>query len=501
MNFTKKILLIEPPYYRLFKNTLSLTRFPLSLGYLAGTIKEKSNWDVMIYNSDFSLNGEDIDPKYMIGDGFRNYIKGLYNLSNPIWNEIRSVIESYEPSVVGISSKSANFRASCNVARIAKEVDSDIVVIVGGPHPSMVGMNALNDPNIDIAVKGEGEITIIELLNAIDSGSSLNNINGIAFKKNLQVIENPPREYIDDLGSLCFPYKFAPSVLKDYDKYPKSAFSNIFITRGCPNNCFFCGSRNIWSRRIRTRPVDHVIEEIKYLQGLGINRIQFIDDIFGGTKGNIYQLCNSIIQNCPGLKWSCEVHVNLVDGKIVDLMKMAGCYYIQIGVESGNNEMLKRIRKGYTIDKALSAAKIINKSGIVLTGFFIVGLPEETEKSLNDTFEAMKRFDGHIAYSIFTPFPGTEAFEFCREKGLIDANFDISLYNQQSPENCFCLNFSKDRFREISSELERFVDKHNKKQRLKLILFPRIVIEYLVDYGPLFCFNRYIDIITSYIKS
>ena len=498
MEDKQKILLIEPPYYRLFKSTYSLSRYPLSLGYLAGSVKENSLWDVMVYNADFNPNSEDIEIMYMIGEGYKNYIKNLNDLSIQIWNEIKSVIENYKPLAVGISSKSANYKSTCNVAKIIKEVNRDIIVIVGGPHPSMVGKDILADPNIDIAVKGEGEVTIIELLNAIESNESLNSVNGIAFKDNSQIIETPPREYIKDLGSLCFPYQYAPYILKDYDQYPKSAFSNVFATRGCLNNCFFCGSRNIWDRQIRLRPPMHVVEELKHIQRLGINHILFVDDIFGGTKENIRQLCNSIAQNCPGLKWSCEMHVNTVDEKIIDLMKRAGCYHIQLGIESGNNEMLKKIRKGYKIDKALSAAKIINASGIKLTGFFIIGLPEDTEETLNDTLNAMKQFGGHIVCSIFTPFPGTEAFALCKENGLIDAHYDVSLYNQQSPENCFCLNITRDRFREISFEIRKFVDRHNKKQRLKFILYPKLVISIINDYGLIYSFKKYMYFISSY---
>ena len=286
----RKILLIEPPFYRLYKDSFSLSRYPLSLGYLAGTIKRETNWDIMVYNADFSPKNDTIEIAYLSGAGFKNYLKNLENLSSPVWEEIKSTLEEYKPTVIGISTKSQNFASTCIIAKLAKEIDSNIIVVVGGPHPSMVGEDILNDPNIDVSVKGEGEITIIELLNAIDKQETFNKVKGIIYRNGSQVIETPSREYIDDLDSLCFPHKFASEVLKDYDQYPKQAFGNIFSTRGCPYSCFFCGSRNIWSQRVRFRSVSNVIDEMKSLQQMGINHIHFDDDTFGVKREYINQL-------------------------------------------------------------------------------------------------------------------------------------------------------------------------------------------------------------------
>jgi len=151
-------------------------------------------------------------------------------------------------------------------------------------------------------------------------------------------------------------------------------------------------------------------------------------------------------------------------------MKEAGCFSIQIGIESGNNEILKNVRKGFLIAEALEAAQKIQNHGIELQAFFMVGFPQETEQTLNDTLSAMKQLPGWLSYSIFTPYPGTEAFEFCREKGLIKDTFDVSLYNHQSPANCFCLNISPRRFRTLVSQIERMVDKRNYPSLLRKIM-------------------------------
>jgi radical SAM superfamily enzyme YgiQ (UPF0313 family) len=345
------------------------------------------------------------------------------------------------------------------VAKIVKKINRHITVVIGGSHPSMVGAEVLNCPDIDIAVKSEGENTIVELLNAIAAKTEFDSIKGIIYKKNGQIVENAPREFIKDLDSLCFPHEIAPKALKGYNQYPLIAFRNIFTIRGCPHNC-----------NVRFRSPDNIIREIKGLQDIGLKSIHFDDDTFGVNKQYLSNLCNAIIMHCPGLKWSCELHVKLVDEQIISLMKKSGCYSIQIGVESGNNEILKAMRKNITIKDAFAACKIIKRYGIELEAFFIVGFPQETEETLSDTVKAMKNIECDVInYSIFTPYPGTEAFDFCKEKGLISDDYNISLYNHQSPANCFCMNITPERFRLLVSKIEKMVDRKYSLNRLKRV--------------------------------
>ena len=465
---TKRILLLEPPFLRLFKGTYSLDRFPLSLGYLAGAIKTKTDWDVKAFNADFSPDRERIQVRFLTGAGFQNYRKNLGDPSSAIWQEIKSVILKHEPAVIGISAKSQNYKAACVVARLVKEINKDILVVLGGPHPSLVGADVLRSPDIDISVRGEGEKTVADLLEAIDGKKGLEAIPGIYYKKGGQIFENPFREYMEDLDSLSFPHQFVREVLIDFEKYPLSAFKNIFATRGCPFNCFYCGSRNIWGRRVRFRSPENVVEEIKGLRRMGLRTIHFDDDTFGINKEYTRNLLHAMRSDLRGLKWSCEVHVQLIDEETVDLMKAAGCYLIQVGVESGNDRILETVRKNITIAEALEACAIIKERNIEVQTFFIVGFPQETEETLRDTFAAMRKIKSDsLIYNIFTPYPGTEAFEYCREKGLIDKEFDVSLYNHQSPNNCFCLHMDLADFRRQVLAIEKYIDRKNISNRIK----------------------------------
>ncbi len=460
-NDRKKVLLVEPPFYRLYRDAYSLTRYPLSLGYLAGAIRKATDWDAAAYNADFSPSDEPKKICYLVGDGFANYLDNLKDLSGEVWQQISATISRHKPSVVGISAKSQNFTSARAVARKVKEIDERIIVVVGGPHPSMIGREVLNCPDIDIAVIGEGEATIVELLDAMASDGDLSRVKGIIYRDNAKNIkETPPRDFIDNLDSLPFPHESAPEVLCNYDEYPNTAFQYIFAIRGCPFNCFYCGSRNIWEHKVRFRSPENVMREIKGLQSKGLEMIHFDDDTFGIKKEYIQNLCATLARECPGIKWSCELHVNLVDEETISMMKSSGCYSIRIGIESGSNKILKEMRKNTTIEEALSACKIIKRHGIELRTFFMIGFPQETEDTLKATVEAMEKTEcDALIYSIFTPYPGTEAFEFCKERGLVNDSYDVSLYNHQSPVNCFSINIPPDRFRALAAEVEEIVDR------------------------------------------
>ena len=473
----RTVLLVQPPFYRLYKTTYSLARYPLSLGYLAGEIKRNTNWKVIAYNADFHPQNERMKIPHMVGKGFDNYRNNLKDLSGQIWKEIGQTITEYNPTVVGISAKTQDFTSALLVAKLVKKINKQTVVIIGGPHPTVVGADVLNHPEIDICVKGEGENTIIELLDAIEAQKTLHKINGIVYRRDGRIIETSTREFITNLDSLCFPHEYASEVLKDYNHYPITAFENIFAIRGCPYNCTFCGSRNVWSRMVRFRSVENVIREIKGLQKLGLKYIEFNDDTFGINKKYINDLCEALKLHCSKLRWGCELHIKLIDKQNISLMKASGCISISVGIESGNDEILHAIKKNITIKEAIGACKLIKKQGIGVRTFFMVGFPQETEESLMDTFDAMKKVKSDVLiYSIFTPYPGTEAFEFCKEIGLIGDDHDVSLYNHLSPLNHFCINITPERFRVLVSKIEKSVERIKYLNRIKRFFSIRVLI-------------------------
>ena len=474
----------------MFKRTLSLDRYPLGLGYLAAVIRKETDWDVLVYNADFCGQSEQIRVGYLAGEGFESYRKNLKDPENPIWSEIQETVKSYKPGVVGISTKAQNFASACMVSSLVKEVDPSVTILAGGPHASAIGVKALSHAEIDVVVRGEGEDTVVELLRVIREGALLKNVRGIIYRDDGRVLENPSRSLIHDIDRLPFPFESAPSVLKDFHRYPMSAFRYVLSSRGCPHNCVFCGSRTVWGRQVRYRSPKNIVSEIQGLRKRGLRFIHFSDDTFGVDREHLREICTALLIHCPGIHWSCETHVNLINEETVSLMKRAGCHSIEIGIESGNNDILRKIRKTTTIERAIAACKTIKKNGIEAVALFMVGFPDDTEETLADTYSAMKKVRcDRIHFSIFTPYPGSEAYEQCKERGLIQDDHDPSLYGHQSPMNCFCEHLKPERFREIVSKMEKIVDRKNSFGRVKT-LFSRTGFQRMQELGPRESFRK-----------
>lgn len=466
---TRRLLLIAPPFYRLHKDTFFLGGVPLGIAYLAESVDRQTDWEVTAYNADFNLkHREPLQQAYLNGPGFENYRRLLGDLSAPIWSEVESVLREVRPNVVGISTMSQTFGSACRVAELAKRYDPDVPVIVGGPHPSMVGADVLAEENIDYFVRGEGEVALVEFLRALERSDEVDGVAGLGYRRNGRVFEADNQGYIEDLDTLGYPHEVLSRVLWGYEEHPPDALGYVFATRGCPFRCAFCGSRYIWGGKVRFRSPENVVGEIQGLQRLGLSDIYFHDDTFGITRQYLRDLCEAVRDGCPGLTWGCEIHVKLVDAEIMGWMREAGCTRVCLGVESGNNEVLRANNKKITIEEALAACRTIKQAGINLSAFFMIGFPQDTEDSIRDTARAIERSGADFAiFSIFTPYQGTETYELCTQLGLIPENFDVSLYSHQSPENCFCKAIPPERFRQITAEFARRVDRYNARQQWK----------------------------------
>lgn len=466
----KRILLIEPPFYRLFKYNLSLARYPLSLGYLSSCLKRNTSWDVLCYNADFYPKETRVDAQFYY-QNHESYLSNLNNCSYIVWQELKQVIVSLKPDVIGISAKSQNFASALKVARIAKQINKETIIIMGGPHITLSEDEAIKKySEIDITVKGEGEYTLIDVLLNLENGK-LKDVKGISFRdKNKKLISNPPRAAIRELDFLPFPSEVVDEVLLDYNSYPRNAFSFIITSRGCPYNCFFCGSSKIWGKNIRYRSVNNVIKEIKLLKRRGIRVIHFDDDIFALNFSYLKQICKKIREEKLNIIWSCELHLKQVNTELLKLLKGAGCYLIQVGIESGDNTILQKIGKKITIEEAKVKCELIKKMGFELHAFFMAGFPWEAKREILNTIKAIKEIKAdQIIFSIFTPYPGTDAFELCKEHGLITKDYDPSLHHHQSPSNSFSFRLPAQELKSLLEEVIKVVRKKNKWSKFRQI--------------------------------
>lgn len=464
-----KVLLINPPWYRLFGEESLYS--PLGLCYIGGVL-EKHGFDVAIYNADFKTGtGFMSDVKLT-----QNYDKYLYNIKNidgPIWKEIEFVLSKQSPDIVGISVPTAKYGSALNVSKLVKKLNPEIPVVWGGVHPTILPEEAIKNYDVDIIVRGEGENTFLDLVENIET---LNKVLGITYKENGKIIHNPNRPLIENLDEIPFP---ARHLIIDKEKFPPEAFGNIFASRGCPYNCIFCASHLVWTKRVRYRSPQNVVEEIKQIKDIfKTHRFRFEDDSFTLNKKFVENVCNLLLQQKIDIQWITETRANLVEDRLIETMKQAGCDEILIGVESGDVEILKKIKKGVTIEQMRNAKKILKENKMKFSAFFMIGFPWETKKEIDNTVSLMKELDPHQAiFSAATPYPGTELYEICRTEGIIPEKTDWSVFFHQSPDMFLCKNLKIKEYQKIMKETEMLFEKHNnKKQRNLFISHPSYII-------------------------
>ena len=391
-----KVMLILPPSKFVLKDKLGITSVPLGLAYLASFI-EKDGHKVKIIDSNTL--------------GYR--IK-----------DIKEEIEKFNPHLVGVTATTSCIYDAYEVAKIIKEVDPGIKVVIGGPHVTFIAKETLKEcPFIDVVVRGEGEETFRELVNFFESSSedtwSLEEVKGITFRKDNKIIETDSRSLIKNLDSIPFPaYHLLP--MEKY-RLKNKRFATIMTSRGCPFSCIFCSSSRLFGKTWRARSPENVIEEIKLLKNkYGVREIEFLDDTFTLNKKRAEKICEILIKEKIDISWSCSSRVDTIDESLIEKLKKAGCHTIYVGVESGSQKILNIIDKGITLPQIEKTINLIKKVNINSFGSFILGIPGETVKTIKKTINFAKKLNpSFVQFSICTPYPGTKLFEMAKEKGWL----------------------------------------------------------------------------------
>jgi radical SAM superfamily enzyme YgiQ (UPF0313 family) len=276
----------------------------------------------------------------------------------------------------------------------------------------------------DYAIYGEGEITFVDLLHALEK-HDLSTVHGLAYREYEHVRVNPPREYIQDLDQLPFPaYDLIPDLAlyhPDPSNYRLTPVVNIITSRGCPNHCTFC-DRNVFGQKLRQRSPENVAEEIEFLvKQYGVREIAFVDDTFTIGKARLLQIFTLLQQKDIQILWTCMSRVNTVDYETLAFMKKMGCWKIKFGIESGDEVILIKIRKNINLHTAKEVICSCKWLKISTSGFFIIGHPGETKESIEKTidFALDVPFDD-IVVTINTPIPGTVQYEESEQYGTLD---------------------------------------------------------------------------------
>ncbi len=342
------------------------------------------------------------------------------------WSEkkvIEKVVE-YSPDVIGLTAMTHEIIQASQLASQLKE-RLNIPIIVGGCHVTALPARTLKDfPIFDYAVYGEGEKTAIKLVKFLQQSniSEPSDIAGLVWRDiegNIHV--NKPVESLTSLELGMLPY---PD-LKDYyngaqSLVGKNSYYTIFASRGCPYNCAFC--MQVMGRKVRQRSAENIIKEMEYaISHYGAHTFNFADDIFLFDNYKTRETLQLMVDkfSLKRVRWSGLTRANLVTKELLNLAKKAGCFHLEIGVESGDNEILRTINKGITVEQVRGAVKIIKDFGISVGAYYILGHPNETLETMKKTINLAAELNTHtIAIGLMVPYPGTRIYEMaCQGEG------------------------------------------------------------------------------------
>ncbi|MCL5773735.1 MAG: B12-binding domain-containing radical SAM protein [Firmicutes bacterium] len=395
------------------------------------------------------------------------------------YGDFRKFMEHQPFDMAGFQCFSYDVPSVARHISIAREVNPGIITVVGGPHPSGDPDGVLEHlTGADFAFQSDSEISFPIFLEAIekkDTGASvLGRIPGIIFRDNGEIKIIPPQrvENLDDLGfpawDLMKPAEYPPAPHGGFVKnFPTAP---VIITRGCPYKCTFCAGKTIAGAIPRKRSLAHVFEELELLKSrYGVKEINIEDENFTLHKPMAKEFCRKLIENKMNLSWTLPSGVRLdsLDEELLSLMEASGCYSLAVGIESGSQRVLDLIKKGLTIELIKEKVRLIKKTSIKITGFFMIGYPGETVEEIKNTVDfALELGISRAHFAIFTPVPGSEAYEELKKEGKLAG-----------------LKWEKLYFHDIGFEPPGFTAKNLKKlQRyayLKFYLNPRILLPLL----------------------
>ena len=392
-----KVALVNPPYFAVYKGFEEVARIgacypPMGLLYLAGKLLDDGH-DVRIYDVDI----EDIKP-----------------------DELANLIHEFDADLVGITSTTPTILEAHNIALAIKAVH-EAPVIIGGAHVTVVAEQLLEKyPVFDFAALGEAEITLSEFVTCLETGGDFADVAGILYRRDGNIIRTLPRPLIEDLDELPFParhlvknelYKWAPP------KQEVTPMTGFLSKRGCPYKCTFCSQDQVFTRSVRYRSVENVLDELEWIvNDLGIHHIHIFDDTLVLDRARAMEICKGIKDRGLKFTWEGMARANLVDEELLRTQVDVGLTQLSLGVESGNPEILKSIQKNVTIDQIREAYRLGKKIGIETRAFAILGHPNETKKSAWDTIFLLRGIkDIDMLYlNIMVPYPGTAAWFLAR---------------------------------------------------------------------------------------
>jgi radical SAM superfamily enzyme YgiQ (UPF0313 family) len=387
---------------------------PLGIAYLASTLKQ-DGYDVEVLDS----------------------IAEDHNAST-----FESFLAKKRYDIIAITTYTPDWHITKKNLLVVKKLQPFSIVVIGGPHVnSMVNAGMGNDlfedsAFFDIAVYGEGEKTLLDIVRAVTDKKPIRNISGIMWRDgNGKGCINPRRELIRDINTIPFPalellplhrYRRTPS------SYKRAPVRSILTARGCPYSCIFC-DRGAFGPSVRKRSIENVMREVdRLVTKFKTRELRVWDDVFTMDERFVIEFCNEIKKY--DLVWSCNGRVSMITPLMLRHMKTAGCWAVDFGIESGNDRILKVINKRFNTKQASEAIKMVKGAGMEVRAFFILGFPEETIETMQDTINfSLSNSIDYATFYLPQAYPGTKLYEAAVKEMSLEKDFSKYLITGKEP--------------------------------------------------------------------
>ncbi len=478
-----KVLLINPPQVFYPGSDQPAGNLPLGLMYIAAML-EKAGYkteilDAFMSDSSSRRNGETLN----VGMSFER---------------IKQEIYSRKPDIVGIAGPfTCQIENSVKISDLAKQVDSGILTVVGGPHVTTVPREFLEEAkSVAIAVTGEGEYTMLELAQYFEGKIKLGEILGIAYRKNGEVIVNSPRPFIENLDELPYP----AYDLVDMEQYlsPKSigyrSFRNraisMITSRGCPFNCCFCSVHLHMGKQFRAHSANYVLNHIQYVvEKFNVKNIFFEDDNLTLDLSRFEAVCDGLIEKKIKIGWETPngVRADCLNLNLLEKMKKSGCQSVFFGVESGDQQILNNvICKSLDLNRVVEVAKICKDIGLKTGAFYIIGFPGEKKENMQKTVDfalKLKRdFDVGMHLFFATPSYGTRLYDECKAKGYIQEDLTWNSFAEaRQPKGMPLISTEDFTSQEVKEIAAKALEEYKKLSLLNLIKNPQKALKTAFD--------------------
>ncbi len=401
MNFMK-VLLINPPDTASKYKFIGLVAPPLGIGYIAAVLEEN-----------------DVDVKIIDGSALEM-----------TWEELEKEIDAYGADIIGVTAVTPTIIQALRTAKMAKETCPDAMVVMGGYHPTFTYKKLLENHFIDVIIRGEGEYTMLELVQALENGADLREVKGIATREFITA----QRPIIEDLDELPFPARH----LLPLDEYKiinmKLTTGTMISGRGCPHKCSFCSSAAMHGHKLRMRSAENIVDEMEHLlDDHGAQMIAFMDDTFTMNRKRVEEVCWEIKERDLDFNWGATARADTLSESMLKKMRLSGCITLFVGVESADQQSLDNLNKRVTLDRIKKTFELTRELNVRTIASAVLGMPGDTRQSILKTISFVKTLNpSYAVFSLATPYPGTEFYIDASKRNLIKVN-DWSKYTLLSP--------------------------------------------------------------------